>query len=141
MRFVMTRRIQYLFGVLIIAPLWLVACFKLTMRLVAAEDPGWDNVQTVTHVDGHTLYSIGAKDKGEPPVPVWLKTANAIAMPVVYILPEDGLKRLPDSAVAILFLFSMVTSSMLWGFLIIFGVRFVSRSFTVTKMRVSHESA
>jgi hypothetical protein len=141
----MTRRNQYIVGVGVITPLWLVASFMLAMRLLAAEDPGLPIGEIATYVDGHEIVSFDPNYKGGhqgefPPVPLWLKTANVIAMPVIYVLPEDGFRGLSDHANGFMFLFAMFVSSVLWGFLIVFISRLVARSFRVTKIGVSHEA-
>jgi hypothetical protein len=142
----MTRRNQYIVGVGVITPLWFVASFMLAMRLLAAEDPGLPIGEIATYVDGHEIVSMDPNYKGEhrgefPPVPLWLKTANVIAMPVVYVLPQDGFRGLSDHANGFMFLFGMFVSSVLWGFLIVFIFRLVARSFGATKIRVSNEAA
>jgi hypothetical protein len=53
----MTRRNQYIVGVGVITPLWLVASFMLAMELVGAEDPGLPIGEIVTYVDGHEIVS------------------------------------------------------------------------------------
>jgi hypothetical protein len=118
----------------------------LAMRLVGAEDPGLPIGEIVTHLDGHEIVSLDPNYKGEhqgefPPVPLWLKTANVIAMPVDYILPRDGIKGLSDNANGFLGLLGMFLSSVLWGFLIVFIFRLVARPFAVAKIRESHEAA
>jgi hypothetical protein len=72
---------------------------------------------------------------------LWLKVANVIAMPVVYIFPENGIRGLSDHANGLMFLLAMFVSSVLWGFLIVFMFRFAARPFRVTKIEVSHEAA
>jgi hypothetical protein len=128
----MTRRNQYIAGVVVITPLWFIASFILAMRLVAALDPGLPIGEIATYVDGHEIVSFDPNYKGKhqgefPSVPLWLKTANVIAMPVVYVLPEDGFKGLSDHANGLLFFLGIFVSSILWGFLIVFLFRFVAR--------------
>src|SRR6516162_4275931 len=126
----MTRRNQYIAGVLVLAPLWFIASFVLMLMLVDAEDPGLPIGEIVTHVDGHEIVSMDPNYKGDhrgqfPPVPLWLKTANVIAMPVAYILPQDGFSGLSDHANGLVFFLAMFVSSVLWGFLIVFKFRLV----------------
>src|SRR5271167_3430779 len=128
----MTRRNQYATGVAVIIPLRLVASFMLMMRLLGAEDPGLPIGEIATYVDGHEMVSYDPNYKGKhqgefPPVPVWLKTANVIAMPVLYILPEDWFKGLPDSTCYLLHLLEFLISGVLWGSLIVFIFRLVAR--------------
>ena len=129
-----------------ITPLWLVASFMLAMELVGAEDPGLPIGEIVTHVDGHETVSMDPNYKGDhqgefPRVPLWLKTANGVAMPVAYILPKDGFRGLSVHANGFMFLFAMFVSSIFWGFLIVFMFRLVARTFHVKKIGVSHEAA
>jgi hypothetical protein len=136
----MTRRNQYIAGVVVITPLWFVASFMLAMRLLAALDPGLPIGEIATYVDGREIVSFDPNYKGKhqgefAPVPLWLKTANVIAMPVVYILPEDGFKGLSDHANGLLFFLGIFASSVLWGFLIVFSFRFVARFFRNGKFR------
>jgi hypothetical protein len=138
---VMNRREQYIVGVGMIIPLWLIASFILWMACVDAEDPGLPIGEIVTHTDAGEFVSPDPNYKGEhqgefPPVPLWLKAANLIAIPVDYLLPHDGFKALPEHANCDLFFLGMFASSVLWGFLIVFIFRVVARSFGVTRKGV-----
>ena len=97
----------------------------LMMRLVAAEDPGLPIGEITTYVNGNEIVTMDPNYKGDhqgefPPVPLWLKMVNVIAMPVVYILPEDGFKALSDHANGFVCFLAIFVSSVFWGFLIVF---------------------
>jgi hypothetical protein len=132
----MTRRYQYAAGACVITPLWLVASFILAMELVGSEDPGLPIGEIVTHVDGQEIVSVDPNYKGDhqgefPTVPLWLKAANVAAMPVAYILPANGFRGLSDHVNGFMFILAMFLSSLLWGLLIVFVFRLVSRRFRV----------
>jgi len=112
----MTRREQYFVGVLVVAPLWFIASLMLGMKLLNAEDPGQVIGEIVTHVDGHEIHSFDPNYKGKhqgelPPVPVWLKVANSIASPVLYLLP-DSFPGLSDGACLVVFLSAIFAKSL-----------------------------
>ena len=139
----MTRRRQYLAGVSVFAPVWFIASLILMMELIGAEDPGLPIGEIVTHVDGHEIVSYDPNYKGEhqgefPPVPVWLKVAFGIACPVFYVLPENGFRDLSDHANGLLCLLVIVTSSIMWGFILVFLCRFVARLFSRKKYEVGN---
>jgi len=138
----MTRPIQYLAGVLVFAPLWLIASFVLMLRLIAAEDPGLPIGEIATHVDGHEIVSFDPNYKGEhrgefPPVPGWLKVAYGIAYPLSYVLPESGFHDLSDHANGMLYFLAMVANSILWGLILVFLFRFAARFSNVRSIRFS----
>lgn len=72
---------HYLVAVCCIAIVWFVVSNILTLKIISIEDPGWDSVETVSHIGGHTLYSIGPKDKGldnNPSPSRWLNMVHKI---------------------------------------------------------------
>jgi hypothetical protein len=139
----MTRRNQYITGICIITPLWLIASVILALKLLGAEDPGLPIGEIATYTNGHENVSFDPNYKGQhqgefPPVPSWLKTANVIAMPIVYVLPQDGIKGWTDEANGNLFLTGMFASSILWGLLIVSIFRLGSRTFGIIKNIETH---
>jgi hypothetical protein len=137
------RKQQYLFGVLVFAPLWFIATFALMMKLLAAEDPGLPIGEISKYVDGHEIVSFDPNYKGThqgefPPVPSWLKVAVGIAYPIFYVLPENGFSNLSDHANGTLFLLMMFLNSILWGFALVFLIRFIARLFPVRKIAVTN---
>jgi hypothetical protein len=111
----------------------------LVVRLAEAHDPGLPIGEIATYEDGNEHVSFDPNYKGEhqgefPPVPLWLKIANVIAMPVVYILPEDGFKGLSDQANVHAFLLAMLGNSVAWGLVIVFIFRHVPVPFCLKQM-------
>jgi hypothetical protein len=134
----MTRRNQNIIAVAVITPLWLAASLVLCMELVGAEDPGLPIGEIVNYVDGHEVVSMDPNYKGDhqgefAPVPPWLKTANVVAMPMLYIFPQDGFKGLSDHANGLMALFEMFVSSVLWGFLIVSTFRLCRKTISCYK--------
>jgi hypothetical protein len=139
----MTRRNQYHVGIFLVAPVWFIASFMLQMMLLGTEDPGWVYGEIVTHVDGHEIHSLDPNYKGKhqgefPPVPLWLKIANGIAIPALYVLPEDGFRGLSDHANGISYLLVMFANSVLRGCALVFLFRSLARFFVVKKNKVKN---
>jgi Na+-driven multidrug efflux pump len=111
----MTRRLQYFFGVLVITPVWFAVSFWLTLMMAGAEDTMPQDL----------------------PVPLWLKSAFSIFVPVYYLLP-DSFPGLSDRAGAHVFMLAMLIDSALSAFVLIFLFRLVARFFTAKKREVEN---
>ncbi len=71
------------------------------------------------------------------PVPLWLKAAFSIFVPVDYILP-DSFPGLSDQANSAIFMLAMLVNSALAAFLFIFIFRLVARFLTFKNRKVEN---
>jgi hypothetical protein len=109
----MNRRNQYLLGVFAIAPVWFAISISLCRMLARVAN---------------------TTDMGT--VPMWLKTACAVAYPVSFLLPEDGFADLSERTNDAVGLFLMLANSLLWGFVLVFLFRFGTRVYSVWKTEI-----
>jgi hypothetical protein len=115
----MTRRVQYVAGVLVIAPVWFALSFFLSLALAGAED----NMDM------------------SAPVPLWLRAACGVAFfPMRYLMswdkPPPGFS---DHAFAAYGMLGFLINGVFWGFLLVFLYRSVAR-YTAAKKRETHEA-
>jgi hypothetical protein len=111
----MNRRNQYLLGVFAIAPVWFAISICLCRMLARA-----------------------ANTTDMSMVPLWLKTACAIAYPVSFLLPEDGFADLSERTNGLLGLGLTLANSLLWGVLLVFLFRFGTRLYSARKTGIAN---
>jgi hypothetical protein len=109
----MNHRNQYLLGVFAIGPIWFAISICLCRMLA--------RVANTTDI---------------AMVPLWLKTACAVAYPVSFLLPEDGFADLSERANGVVGLCLMLANSLLWGFALVFLFRFGGRLYAAWKAGV-----
>ena len=104
----MSRRSQYLFGVLAITPVWFVIAIWLTLMMAGAEDTMPVDI----------------------PVPLWLTVAFSVVFPMYYVLDLWGDKPPPgfsEHGYLSLGLLVLLVNCVLWALVLVFLFRFVSR--------------